>query len=132
MRTNAQAAVISEGFSSAKIPHRIRGGGDLMQQPEIRRESASAVPNTGTRAGASEAAISADARVTDQAAPQTEAVAAPIDEVEAGFLARARALSAELDHELLREAVVSPVFDRVANTLVDSFVQRAEQVYGAR
>lgn len=30
------------------------------------------------------------------------------------------------------EAVVSPVFDRVANTFVDSFVKRAERVYGAR
>jgi ribosome-associated toxin RatA of RatAB toxin-antitoxin module len=30
------------------------------------------------------------------------------------------------------EAVVSPVFDRVANTFVDSFVRRAETVYGAR
>ncbi|MES2957811.1 MAG: type II toxin-antitoxin system RatA family toxin [Pseudomonadota bacterium] len=30
------------------------------------------------------------------------------------------------------EAVVSPVFDRIANTLVDSFVQRAEQVHGPR
>lgn len=30
------------------------------------------------------------------------------------------------------EAVVSPVFDRVANTFVDSFVRRAEQVHGAR
>ena len=30
------------------------------------------------------------------------------------------------------EAVVSPVFDRIADTLVDSFVVRAEQVYGAR
>jgi ribosome-associated toxin RatA of RatAB toxin-antitoxin module len=30
------------------------------------------------------------------------------------------------------ELVVSPVFDRVANTLVDCFVERAEQVYGAR
>ena len=30
------------------------------------------------------------------------------------------------------EAVVSPVFDRVANTFVDSFVQRAEDVYGPR
>jgi ribosome-associated toxin RatA of RatAB toxin-antitoxin module len=30
------------------------------------------------------------------------------------------------------ERVVSPVFDKVANTLVDSFVQRAEQVYGPR
>lgn len=30
------------------------------------------------------------------------------------------------------EAVLSPVFDRVANTFVDSFVERAEQVYGQR
>lgn len=30
------------------------------------------------------------------------------------------------------EAVVSPVFDRVANTFVDAFVQRAEAVYGSR
>ncbi|MEI7465939.1 MAG: type II toxin-antitoxin system RatA family toxin [Burkholderiales bacterium] len=30
------------------------------------------------------------------------------------------------------EAVVSPVFDRIANTFVDSFVKRAAQVYGDR
>jgi len=30
------------------------------------------------------------------------------------------------------EAVLSPVFDKVADTLVDRFVQRAEQVYGQR
>jgi ribosome-associated toxin RatA of RatAB toxin-antitoxin module len=30
------------------------------------------------------------------------------------------------------EVVVSPVFDRIANTLVDSFVKRAEQVHGKR
>jgi len=30
------------------------------------------------------------------------------------------------------EAVVSPVFDRIANTFVDSFVKRAEQVHGER
>lgn len=30
------------------------------------------------------------------------------------------------------DMVLSPVFDRVANTLVDSFVKRAEQVYGPR
>ena len=30
------------------------------------------------------------------------------------------------------ETVVSPVFDRIANTLVDSFVKRAEAVYGER
>jgi ribosome-associated toxin RatA of RatAB toxin-antitoxin module len=30
------------------------------------------------------------------------------------------------------ETVVSPVFDRVANTFVESFVRRAEDSYGAR
>jgi ribosome-associated toxin RatA of RatAB toxin-antitoxin module len=30
------------------------------------------------------------------------------------------------------EVVVSPVFDRIAATFVDSFVKRAESVYGAR
>jgi len=30
------------------------------------------------------------------------------------------------------EAVVSPVFDKIANTFVDAFVARAEQVYGRR
>ena len=30
------------------------------------------------------------------------------------------------------EALISPVFDRIANTFVDAFVTRAEQVYGAR
>jgi ribosome-associated toxin RatA of RatAB toxin-antitoxin module len=30
------------------------------------------------------------------------------------------------------ELVVSPVFDRVANTFVDAFVERAERVYGVR
>ena len=30
------------------------------------------------------------------------------------------------------ETVVSPVFDRIADTFVDSFVRRAEDVYGAR
>lgn len=33
---------------------------------------------------------------------------------------------------LALEAVVSPVFDRIANTFVDSFVKRAAQVYGDR
>lgn len=30
------------------------------------------------------------------------------------------------------ESVLSPVFDKVANTFVDRFVERAEQVYGSR
>jgi ribosome-associated toxin RatA of RatAB toxin-antitoxin module len=33
---------------------------------------------------------------------------------------------------LALELLLSPVFDRVANTFVDSFVKRAEQVYGPR
>ena len=30
------------------------------------------------------------------------------------------------------DALISPVFDRIANTFVDSFVKRAEQVHGPR
>ncbi len=30
------------------------------------------------------------------------------------------------------EVLISPVFDRIANTFVDSFVKRAEQVHGER
>ena len=30
------------------------------------------------------------------------------------------------------ETVVSPAFERIANTFVDAFVKRAEEVYGAR
>jgi ribosome-associated toxin RatA of RatAB toxin-antitoxin module len=30
------------------------------------------------------------------------------------------------------ELLISPMFDRIANTFVDSFVKRAEQVYGPR
>lgn len=37
VRTNAQGATIAEAFTSAGIPHRVRGGGDLMEQPEVRQ-----------------------------------------------------------------------------------------------
>ena len=37
VRTNAQGAVIAEAFTTAGIPHRVRGGGDLMEQPEVRQ-----------------------------------------------------------------------------------------------
>lgn len=33
---------------------------------------------------------------------------------------------------LVLDALISPVFDRIANTFVDSFVKRAEQVHGPR
>ncbi len=36
VRTNAQAAVMSEVFTERRIPHRVRGGGDLLEQPEVR------------------------------------------------------------------------------------------------
>ncbi len=35
VRTNSQAAVLSESFSAAGIPHRVRGGGSLLDQPEV-------------------------------------------------------------------------------------------------
>ena len=37
VRTNAQATLISEAFTRAAIPHRVRGGGDLLEQPEVRQ-----------------------------------------------------------------------------------------------
>jgi ribosome-associated toxin RatA of RatAB toxin-antitoxin module len=57
--------------------------------------------------------------------------------VPAGAAARAKACKIEFDLRYsfangALEALVSPVFDRIANTFVDSFVKRAEQVYGAR
>lgn len=36
VRTNTQAAVISEAFGAAGIPHRVRGTGSLLEQPEVR------------------------------------------------------------------------------------------------
>jgi len=36
VRTNAQATVMAEALTSAKIPHRVRGAGDLLDQPEIK------------------------------------------------------------------------------------------------
>ena len=41
------------------------------------------------------------------------------------------ALRYEFSNAIL-EAAISPVFDRIANTFVDSFVHRAEQVHGSR
>jgi ribosome-associated toxin RatA of RatAB toxin-antitoxin module len=51
--------------------------------------------------------------------------------------AQARACKIEFDMRYAfanraLEALISPVFDHVANTLVDTFVTRAEQIYGKR
>ncbi len=61
----------------------------------------------------------------------------PADGASTGDDAEPSACRVELDLQYALsagplEVVLSPVFDRVANTLVDSFVQRAEAVYGAR
>jgi ribosome-associated toxin RatA of RatAB toxin-antitoxin module len=57
----------------------------------------------------------------------------------AGLAAEGEPRACRIDFELrytfasaALEAVVSPVFDRIANTFVDSFVLRAEQVHGPR
>ncbi|MDE2628243.1 MAG: type II toxin-antitoxin system RatA family toxin [Burkholderiales bacterium] len=52
-----------------------------------------------------------------------------------GATARACKIDFELRYTFANaalEALISPVFDRIANTFVDSFVKRAEQVYGPR
>ncbi|RQO63347.1 ubiquinone-binding protein [Paucibacter sp. KBW04] len=57
------------------------------------------------------------------------------DPAQAGAEPKACKIEFELRYafsSMALEAVVSPVFDRVANTLVERFVQRAEAVYGAR
>lgn len=36
VRTNSQAAAFSEAFGAAGIPHKVRGAGSLLEQPEIR------------------------------------------------------------------------------------------------
>lgn len=57
------------------------------------------------------------------------------DPAQAGVEPKACKIEFELRYafsSMALEAVVSPVFDRVANTLVERFVQRAEAVYGAR
>ena len=57
--------------------------------------------------------------------------------VPAGEGANAKACKIEFDLRYsfangALDVLVSPVFDRIANTFVDSFVKRAEQVYGPR
>ena len=53
----------------------------------------------------------------------------------AGGVEQACRIEFELDYAFASkplETVLSPVFDKVADTLVDRFVRRAEQVYGER
>jgi ribosome-associated toxin RatA of RatAB toxin-antitoxin module len=53
----------------------------------------------------------------------------------AGPTAKACKIQFELRYSFANaalDALISPVFDRIANTFVDSFVKRAEQVYGER
>jgi ribosome-associated toxin RatA of RatAB toxin-antitoxin module len=52
-----------------------------------------------------------------------------------GAVAKACKIEFDLRYDFANralEALISPVFDRIANTFVDSFVQRAEDIYGAR
>jgi ribosome-associated toxin RatA of RatAB toxin-antitoxin module len=56
-------------------------------------------------------------------------------EQQEGAAQQACRIEFELDYAFASkplEAVLSPVFDKVADTLVDRFVHRAEQVYGPR
>ena len=60
-------------------------------------------------------------------------VALPLPAAPGGADNAACKIEFELRYEfsnMLLEAAISPVFDRIANTFVDSFVRRAEQVHG--
>jgi ribosome-associated toxin RatA of RatAB toxin-antitoxin module len=62
-------------------------------------------------------------------------VALPLPSSAGGAEEAACKIEFELRYEFsnaLLEAAISPVFDRIANTFVDSFVRRAEQVHGPR
>ncbi|MDP9043620.1 MAG: type II toxin-antitoxin system RatA family toxin [Pseudomonadota bacterium] len=55
--------------------------------------------------------------------------------IQAGADAQACKVVFELRYSfanLVLDALISPVFDRIADTFVDSFVKRAEQVHGPR
>ncbi len=91
VRTNAQATLISEAFTRAAIPHRVRGGGDLLEQPEVRqavsalRRAASlqmalgdleeqvraAIPEEGEDAAGNDGAPSPASSATSEHAPMT-------------------------------------------------------------
>jgi len=59
----------------------------------------------------------------------------PVGNVEDGHTASQRACRVDLDlhygfSNFALSALVGPVFDKIASTLVEAFVKRAEQVYG--
>jgi len=59
----------------------------------------------------------------------------PLPAASGGIDSVACKIGFELRYEFsnaILEAAISPVFDRIANTFVDSFVRRAEQVHGPR
>jgi ribosome-associated toxin RatA of RatAB toxin-antitoxin module len=62
-------------------------------------------------------------------------VALPLPAAEGGPAEAACKIEFEMRYAFsnaILEAAISPVFDRIANTFVDSFVRRAAQVYGPR
>ena len=62
-------------------------------------------------------------------------VALPVPGAEPGAASAACKIEFELRYAFsngVLEAAISPVFDRIADTFVDSFVRRAEQVHGPR
>jgi ribosome-associated toxin RatA of RatAB toxin-antitoxin module len=62
-------------------------------------------------------------------------VALPLPAAEGGAAEAACKIEFEMRYAFsnaILEGAISPVFDRIANTFVDSFVRRAAQVYGPR
>ena len=62
-------------------------------------------------------------------------IALPVPGAEEGAATTACKIEFEMRYAFANgvlEAAISPVFDRIANTFVDSFVRRVEQVFGPR
>jgi DNA helicase-2/ATP-dependent DNA helicase PcrA len=75
VRTNAQAVVMAEALTTAKIPHTVRGAGDLLEQPEVKEAIASLRTATSLGVGLGDLELSlADATNEDRAANVAELV----------------------------------------------------------
>ncbi|MFM7069941.1 MAG: ATP-dependent DNA helicase UvrD2 [Actinomycetes bacterium] len=68
VRTNAQAVTIAEALTQAQIPHKVRGAGDLLQQPEIVEAIASLRSAANLSVGLGDLALARDAMPNEERA----------------------------------------------------------------
>ena len=107
VRTNAQATLISEAFTRAAIPHRVRGGGDLLEQPEV-RQAVSAL----RRASSLQMALGDLEEQVRRATPDQDEAA---DDTPAGGRAAADTAPPPTDREMRRSGEEQLAQERAAN-----------------